>query len=257
VRIEMRQQRGSDDDFLQEYPATPEEAMQVRALSARLPGDWVRRASAEAEGLSDRFLPAWSNQMAGLVVFAPPRAGESYVAGADPAEGNPNSDESVVTVIHAESGEQIALAAGRMTPERFAAACATLCAFYNEAPLLVERNNHGHSVLAWLHEHGTNLLRGSDGKPGWLTTALSKTRLYDEAARQLAAGEITLHDAATASQRARVDAETSRAPEGEHDDRATAMALAMAARSWGVGGAVAAPVPAPDVVQGYDRGEFV
>jgi hypothetical protein len=257
VRVEMRQQRGSDDDFLQEYPATPEEAMQVRALSARLPGEWVRAASAEAEGLGERSLPAWANQVAGLVIFAPPRAGESYVAGADPAEGNPNSDESVVTVVHAESGEQVALAAGRMTPERFAAACATLCAYYNEASLLVERNNHGHTVLAWLHEQGANLLRGTDGKPGWLTTALSKTRLYDEAARQLAAGEITLHDAATASQLALIDAGTLRAPEGDHDDRATAMALAMAARAWGIGGAVAAPVAARDVVEHYDRGDFV
>ncbi len=270
VRAEMFAQRGSDDDLHQEYPATVEEALRVRLLAARIPADDVAAVSAEAVALpwAVRQLAAQMKLSipTGAALFCAPEPDRPYVAGADPAEGNPASDESVMTVLDALSGEQVALLAGKLPPELFAHQCAQLCALYNGAPLLVERNNHGHTVLAWLREGGIGapdalrpppLLRGLDGKPGWLTTAVSKTRLYDELARACRARALLLHDAESAAQLAAIEAATLRAPAGLHDDRATALALAFAALTWG--GAAAspvAPIEAEDPLRAYDRSAF-
>lgn len=254
VRSEMRAQRGSDDDLFQEYPATAEEALRVRSLAARLPVAWIEAVTCEALPLPAVSLPEGAPP--GTLFFMLPRAGRLYVAGADPAEGNPHSDESVATVLDAESGEQVALLAGALAPDRFAALCAELCAFYNHAPLLVERNNHGHAVLGWLRMLGVELLRGSDGREGWLSTASSKTRLYDEGARQLQAGHTQIHDGETAAQLASVDALTLRAPLGLHDDRAMAFVLALAALNGAQGLARSAALPPVDVLGEYDRGRF-
>ena len=64
-----------------------------------------------------------------------------------------------------------------------------MSAFFNGAPALVERNNHGHAVLLWLREFSTvQALPGLDGKPGWATTGASKPMAYDNAADVLRAG---------------------------------------------------------------------
>ena len=256
VRAEMHAQRGSDDDLFQEYPATAEEALRVRSLAARLPAAWIEAVLQPAEALDAARLPAGAPPAA--QIFVAPQVGRLYVAGADPAEGNPHSDESVLTVLDAASGEQVALLAGAIAPDRFAALAAEICAWYHAAPLLVERNNHGHAVIGWLRELGAELLRGADGKAGWLSTAASKTRLYDEAARACRMGECVIHDAATHAQLGSLEAATLAAPPGGHDDRATALALALAALRWGVGGAPGGePVAAPDPLDAYDRGAFV
>ena len=63
--------------------------------------------------------------------------------------------------------------------------------------------------------------------------------LYDRCADALRNGEVVLHAFATHGQLASIDGSTLRAPEGEHDDRADAFALARAGRPnagsvWGV-----------------------
>ena len=74
-------------------------------------------------------------------------------------------------MVDAATGEQVAVLAGRLDPSVFAAALDALAAWYNGAGVLVERNNHGHAVLLWLREFGScRVLRGLDGKPGWLQT---------------------------------------------------------------------------------------
>ena len=253
VRDEMRSQRGSDDDLFQEYPATAEEALRVRSLAARLPAAWVERAFEVCEPIS--AAPEWGVLPGELMVFALPEPGRVYVAGADPAEGNPHSDESVLTVLDGESGEQVALLAGKVAPDLFAVLCARVAEAYNHAPVLVERNNHGHAVIGWLQESGCETARGADGRPGWLTTAASKTRLYDEAARRLQEGSVRIHDGESAAQLASVDALTLRAPPGLHDDRA--MAWVLAVRLLGQGAAQPTQALSPvDVMQEVDRGGF-
>jgi len=97
----------------------------------------------------------------------------------------------------------------------------------------VERNNHGHAVLLWLRDNGGGMqpLPGHDGKPGWLSSVLGKTQLYDKCADACKNAEVTLHSFATYSQLVSLDGSTLRAPPGEHDDRADAFALACVART--------------------------
>jgi hypothetical protein len=54
--------------------------------------------------------------------------------------------------------------------------------------------------------------------------------MYDALANALRAGEVTLHSAETFHQLASIEGSTLKAPEGQHDDRAVAFALAVAGR---------------------------
>jgi hypothetical protein len=109
-------------------------------------------------------------------------------------------------------------------------------------------------VLAHLGEaaDAPPLLRGLDGRPGWLTTALSKVRLYDEAARACRERLFSLHDAETAAQLSSIEAATLRAPAGLHDDRAMALVLAVNGLT-SAAPAVTHTLPADDPLAVYDR----
>src|SRR5262249_22496338 len=155
-----------------------------------------------------------------------------YVVGADPAEGNPTSDESALVVLDLASGEEVAALAGRCEPGTFAAQLDAVSRWYNGAPVMVERNNHGHAVLLWLRDNsGLLRLGGPDGLPGWHTTSRGKALLYDGAGEALRDGEAVLHSLSTFAQLASVEGSTLRAPAGEADDRATAFVLALAGRA--------------------------
>jgi hypothetical protein len=128
------------------------------------------------------------------------------------------------------TGEEVASLAGRFEPATFAAHVSDVAHWYQGAAVLVERNNHGHTVLLWLREHAPDLrlLYGHDGKPGWNTTTKSKAVLYDVVGQALRDAETVLHGLDTFAQLASIEGSTLRAPEGQHDDRAVAFALAVA-----------------------------
>jgi hypothetical protein len=181
------------------------------------------------------------------------------VIGADPAEGNPQSDNSAASVVDL-AGEQVAAWAGRVEPATFGAQIAAVSAFFNGAAALVERNNHGHAVLLWLREFSpVQALPGLDKKPGWATTGSSKPMAYDNAADVLRAGAASLtaviRDPDTLEELGNITTGLS-APDGLHDDRATAHVLALAAlRFCSVGPLVSVPaIPPVDVIALADRG---
>src|SRR5262249_15730599 len=130
-------------------------------------------------------------------------------------------------------------------PAIFAAHIQALSKWYHDAAVLVERNNHGHAVLEALDQRGQlRLLSGHDDKTGWLSSQLGKVILYDPCADAFRHREVVLHTFATDAQLASIDGSTLRAPEGESDDRADAMALACAGRP--MAGGVWWPEPAYD-----------
>ena len=171
----------------------------------------------------------------------PPQPDHAYVIGADPAEGNPQSDESAAVVLDLANGEQVATLGLRCDPERFAVHLDRLAKAYGsvthtrhgsfpcDAGILVERNNHGHAVLLVLRQLGASLLRGLDREPGWATTGASKSMLFDLAAKDIREGGLRLHDETTFWQLTAIDGATLAAPPGQHDDRAIACVLALAA----------------------------
>jgi hypothetical protein len=239
------------DDLFQEYPATDFEALAPRSLDRRFAAEWLRGCDDTASGRLVGAGPAVSN----LVIWRLPQPGETFVIGADPAEGNPQSDNSAASVVDL-AGAQVAAWAGRVEPAAFGSQIAAASAFFNGAAALVERNNHGHAVLLWLREFSTvQALPGLDKKPGWATTGSSKPMAYDNAADVLRAGGSVIRDPATLEELGNITTALC-APDGLHDDRATAHVLALAAlRFCSVGPLVSVPaIPPVDVIALADRG---
>jgi Terminase RNaseH-like domain len=224
---------GSLDDLFEQYPATDTEALAPRSLDKRIPAEWLRQCYVEQEPLDTAQTRAPA--IPALTVYALPQAGRRYVMGADPAEGNPTSDDSALVVLDQRSGEEVAALSGRLQPSTLAAHADALGRWYNQAAVLVERNNHGHAVLLWLRDHSRlRRLNGHDGSEGWLSSSKGKSLLYDRTADLFRDAQTILHSFATFAQLASIDGSTLRAPEGEHDDRADAYALACVALTRGL-----------------------
>lgn len=220
------------DDLYEQYPATDTEALAPRSLDKRIPGTWLEQCYEERK-FSTSVPDGYSEWPAipGLVVYEVPRLGQSYVLGADPAEGNPTSDDSALTVLNRITGEEVATLAGKFEPSAFAGYIDQIGTYFHKAGVLVERNNHGHAVLLWLRDHSKlPRLAGYDKREGWLSNSLGKTLLYTGAAEAFRDKSVTLHSFDTYMQLASIEGATLRAPDGEHDDLADSYALANAAR---------------------------
>jgi hypothetical protein len=251
TKEEMFAQRGTDDDFFAEYPASVEEALAPQQQDKRIPFAWLERVVEERLPVAGHLVPA----MAGLTVYLPPQTGRSYVIGVDPAEGNPNSDDSVATVLDGEHWEEVATLVGKIEPGAFARQIDQLAHYYNGAAAMVERNNHGHSVIRALVDRGqTRVLAGYDGKPGWLSNVKGKPLMYDALAEAVRDGACRIHNLETANELASIEAGTLRAPENLPDDRADAFALAVAALAYGATQGEASTQVAPvDPLEGIDQ----
>jgi hypothetical protein len=235
---DILQRTGSLDDLYEQYPATDTEALAPRSLDKRIAPEWLRQCYLEKESLNLTQTPAPA--IPGLTVYVLPQPGHRYVLGADPAEGNPTSDDSALVVLDQQTGEEVATLSGRLQPSTLAAHTDAVGSWYHHAQVLVERNNHGHAVLLWLRDHSClRRLTGHDGKQGWLSNSKGKALLYDATADRFREGRTRLHSFATYVQLASIDGSSLRAPEGEHDDRAVAYALACLAMTK------ALPPPSP------------
>ena len=235
---------GTLDGVHEMYPATDLEALQARTLDKRFPPLWVTWVYQERDPLPN---PPDLLYMPGLRIFFYPTPGRTYAIGADPAEGNPRSDDSVAQIVDAESLQQVAVLAGKIEPTHFAEDISKLCAYWFNAPVLVERNNHGATVIAALQGKNVTLRMGEDGKYGWLTLKRtqrtgavtgSKVKLYDSAVEMLQshiqgaelAGQHVdplLFDFTTSSQISSINANTLSAPENMNDDLSIGWALAL------------------------------
>jgi len=241
------QNDGTLDNLHEQYPATDTEALQARTLDKRIPPAFLNRCYAELEPLYD--YPDGCPIIPGLEIYKAPIKDREYVLGADPAEGNPTSDDSVATLLDAMTGEEMAVIAGKIEPTIFASYIDLLGQYYNDAFLMVERNNHGHSVIAWLLDYSElPILEGHDAstpgaskkKYGWLSSSKGKALMYNEVADAFKDQETELHSFETYTQLASIEGASLLAPDGEQDDRADSFALAIAganrvANSWLLG----------------------
>jgi hypothetical protein len=283
TRAEMFAQRGTHDDFYAEYPATVDEALAPEQLDRRLPLDWLKlciddlpsfntentetpRGYREHREEGESSAPSMKNSVSsvfnlfppavpGLVIYEYPNPDSRYVIGADPAEGNPNSDESAACILDSTTWAEVATLAGKFEPGVFGAYLDQIATYYNGADVLPERNNHGHTLIRALQESGkARVLNGYDGRPGWLNNIKGKPLLYDLVAQAVKDAACRVRSPETASQLASIEASTLAAPQGLHDDRATAFALAVAALAYGAANAApSSHIPAPDPLHSMDR----
>jgi len=235
-KADVMARTGALDDLQQEYPATDTEALASRSLDKRISPMWIEACYDEFEPIEVESAPA----IPGLEIYRQPIKDAQYVIGGDPAEGNPTSDDSALTILDWATGEECAVLAGKFEPSTLGSHIKEMSAYYNHAPAMIERNNHGHAVIQWVQEHArrVKVLHGHDDKPGWMSSKLGKALLYTECAnhfRQNAAdGTKILHSFASYYQLASIEGATLLAPESQHDDRADSFALAQVARAQSV-----------------------
>ncbi len=123
--------------------------------------------------------PVQTRRDGALRIWLPPLSGREYIVAVDPAGGGSDGDYAAVQVIDLATGMQCAELQQRLGTLELAHVAASLGREYSEpgrgALLVVERNNHGSGVLAYLdaveryarvYEHA--------GVAGWLTSAGSK-----------------------------------------------------------------------------------
>ncbi len=217
---------------LQEYPATPEEAF-ISSGRIRFATEWIKGQSSNIQpGLPRSSWPKGLQGIPqGVKVYALPRRGRKYVIGADVAEGLEHGDYSAAVLIDVATWEEVASLHGHWEPDTYADLLIALATPYN-ATVLVERNNHGHAVLATFKLRKFSALRGRDNKAGWLTNSQTKpisidalaVALRDRLCRvktQSALDEMSIYHIED-------DGDTS-APEGYHDDFVMAWAIALCA----------------------------
>ena len=168
-----------------------------------------------------------------LEVYLPVQPGRRYIVAADPAGGGADGDYAALQVIDRANGAQCAELQARWTPRQLAEQAATLAREYNGALLVVERNNHGAAMLAYLErEPGLEVYRGGDGALGWLTTSASRDAMLG-ALQVLLSNEAHLLRSRRLLEECRsfVDKEgRMEAAAGAHDDLVLAMAIAQAVR---------------------------
>jgi hypothetical protein len=169
-----------------------------------------------------------------LRIWFPPLTGRRYVMGVDPAGGGSEGDYACVQIIDRSTGLQCAELQAHLAPAELAHRVAALAHEYNQALVVVERNNHGHAVLALLQtaERYGHLYQ-EKGRLGWLTTAANRPMMIENFAAVLSAAPQLFQSARLLGEcRSFVrhaDGSTA-AIAGAHDDCVLAMALALAAR---------------------------
>jgi hypothetical protein len=164
-----------------------------------------------------------------------PVPGRRYLVAADPAGGGTEGDFSAVEVLDVETGLQCAELVSKMGGYELALEIAKLAEEYQRALVVVERNNHGSGILAYL----TGVCRyprifEQDGQQGWLTSQLTRPPMVGRL------GAALLHSPGMFSSRrllkecrtfVRHRSGKAAAQHGEHDDCVMAMAIALAVRA--------------------------
>ncbi len=213
---------------VQEYAEDPESCF-------RASGDSVFELSAVEARLASAPPPVELRRNGSLAIWLPPLPGKNYLVAVDPAGGGSDGDYSAAQVIDMETGLQCAEFAAHVGGAELVELIANLATEYNRAWLVVERNNHGHGILALLGiNRKYDRIYAQNGQLGWLTTSVSRPAV-------VARFDAALVDSPECFQSRALLAEcrtfirmrdgTTGARPGTHDDRVMAMAIALAARA--------------------------
>jgi hypothetical protein len=201
-------------------------------------GECVFELEAIDRALDAQSRPTVVRDNARLTIWFQPRGERQYIIGVDPAGGGTEGDYACAEVIDRQTAMQCAELHGHYSPRELAMKLIDLGGMYNHALLVVERNNHGHGVLANLRAAGYQDVFRHGGQDGWLTSAVTKPAMIENLAAilsvkpQLFQSERLLAEFRTFIRRADGGSGNS---SGSHDDCVMAMAIALAGRQAVVG----------------------
>jgi len=214
----------------QEYPESADDCF-LASGSCVFDTEAIDRRLREAPAPVER---RWAGT---LEVWLKPMPRREYLVAVDPAGGGSEGDYAAMQVLDAATGLQCAEFQGRCGLLEIAERAATIGREYNGAMLIVERNNHGAGVLAYL----TGVVQYArlyeqDGQPGWLTTALSRPRVLAQVERLLGEGAESVMSARLLREMktfVRDARGRTGAAEGQHDDLVMAMGIGLTVRAEG------------------------
>jgi hypothetical protein len=215
---------------LQEYAEDPMSCF-------RASGECVFEVSAIEDAAAAARAPLEVRDNERWMMWFPPQPNSEYIVGADPAGGGADGDFSCAQVIDRETGLQCAELHGHFPLRVFGRKLVEIANRFNQALLVVERNNHGHAVLVHVQNIGyANLYRTKNGEAGWLTTMATRPMMIENLESVLAAAPESFHSKRFLNEcRSFVrhaDGSAS-ATSGTHDDCVIAMAIAHEARKRG------------------------
>jgi hypothetical protein len=202
-------------------------------------GDSVFELSAIEARWRTMMAPSELRQNGDLEIWLPPLKGKQYMVAVDPAGGGSEGDYSAAQVLELETGLQCAEFAGHVGGLELARLVTALATEYNQAWLVVERNNHGSGVLALIETVcGYGRIYRQGGQAGWLTTSMSRP----VALGRLDAGLVEKPECfqsrrllAECRSFVRLPNGGTGARPGMHDDRVMAMAIGLGARAELIG----------------------
>lgn len=234
---------GSNDLFRQEYPSNPVESF---LTSGRCFVEDAHLTEAEQNCYSPDFSGDFQN---GILIsrtsgpyreWIPPVREETYTIGVDVAEGLDHGDYSCAQVLDS-LGNQVACWHGHIDPWEWGNVVGQIGRRYNNAYVVVERNNHGLTTLRRLQETNySNLFVESsvDGaygdrltkRGGFLTTSKTKPLIIDNLAALIRQHESGVADLSLVNElRTYVidDKGSYNSQSGCYDDRVMAFAIAL------------------------------
>lgn len=143
-----------------------------------------------------------------LTIYYPPRPGRVYVMGVDVAEGVTGGGYSTMTMLDRDTGDEVAMWRGHMSPDRFGVVLNKWGRLYNNALAVIEINNHGLTTVtamknllypqlyfrpAKFDQMGTSYT----DRLGWKTTKVTRPLMIDDFREALSDGSIKIHSEKT------------------------------------------------------------
>lgn len=209
---------------------------------------------------SRRVPPMWVEESGTLRIWERAITGRPYVIFVDTSEGLPQSNWQAAAVLDVERLKFVAILRAKTDLPELSRRVYDLALSYNEALLMIERNNHGHAVLYILQEtlHYPNLYyhdeatSTSPAQLGWPTNARTKPLMVTEFKELFEAGALEIHDEDALREIATFRhydsrqrggaADRYRAPQGGTDDIVMTLMGAVQGRHLAYAGTQAKPV---------------
>jgi hypothetical protein len=245
---ELKREHGLDDEqlafrreirancrgkFAQEYAEDAEECF-------LLSGDCMFEIEKVEERLRECEMPrpmtnaCESRDNGRELIWLPPQPKHEYILAVDPAGGGSNGDYTCAQVIDRVSGMQCAELHAHLTPRETAPRIMRLGHEYNDALLVIERNNHGEALWENVRDQYDNTYENWLKKPnGWVTSVANRPGMIAHFGNMLAT-DVGMFSSARLLRECRTFLRQpdggSAAANGAHDDTVLAMAIAQMVR---------------------------